>query len=104
MALYAVRRKLTTETPGTSVGYWNARKMPGLGALVGRQVQDVLALVEDLPRGHLVAGAARQHVGERRLPRSVRAHDGVDLALVDAEVETLEDLLTLDLDVEVLDL
>ena len=25
---YAVRRKFTTETPGTSVGYWNARNSP----------------------------------------------------------------------------
>ena len=57
-----------------------------LGTLVGREVEDVLAVVEDLARGDLVAGAARQHVGERRLAGAVRAHDGVDLALVEGEV------------------
>ncbi len=27
-ALYAERRKFTTDTPGISVGYWNARNSP----------------------------------------------------------------------------
>ena len=43
-------------------------------------------------------------VGQRRLARAVGAHQGVDLALADGEVEALEDLLVPGLDVEVADL
>src|SRR5258708_5240958 len=36
---------------------------------------------------------AHQRVGERRLARAVRAHDRVDLARPDLEVDALEDLV-----------
>ena len=34
-ALYALRMKLTTDTPGISVGYWNARNRPIWARLSG---------------------------------------------------------------------
>ena len=36
---------------------------------------------------------AHQRVGEGRLARSVRAHDRVDLALADLEIDPLKDLV-----------
>ena len=90
-------------TPGISSGYWNARNTPLAARSSGSIAEEVLAVEQDLAVGHLVAGLAGQHIGERRLARAVRAHDGVHLALVHGEVETLEDLLAVDGDVQVLD-
>ena len=47
---------------------------------------------------------AHDRVGEGRLAGAVRAHQRVDLAAVDLEVEALEDLLVLGADVKVGDL
>ena len=65
---------------------------PEAGPLVGAQLQDVAALPRDLAAGHDIGRVAHQRVGERRLARAVRAHDRVDLALADVEVDPLEDL------------
>ena len=73
------------------------------GALVRLHLQNVLAVEQDLAFGRLVAGFAGHHIGERRLARAVRAHDGVHLTLVHGEVETVEDLLAVDRDVQILD-
>src|SRR5215211_4408746 len=73
-------------------------------ALVGIRIGDFLAVEADRAGGYLQPGVAHDRVGERRLARSVGTHQGVDLATVDAEVETLEDLLALGADVEVSDL
>ena len=51
------------------------------GALVGLHLEDAFAVPEDVALGHLVVVAAGEHVGERRLARAVRPHDGVHLAL-----------------------
>src|SRR6185312_3584655 len=71
------------------------------GALVGVGLGDVLAVEEDLAFGHLEVRVAHHGVGERRLARAVRPHQGVDLALADGEVEALEDLFLAGADVEV---
>ena len=63
-----------------------------LGALVGAELRDVLAVEEDLALGHLVGRMAHERVRERRLPGAVRAHDRVLLPEVDFEVDTLDDL------------
>jgi hypothetical protein len=42
-------------------------------------------------------------MGERRLARPVRAHDGMDLAGVHGEVEAVQDFAILDLNPEILD-
>src|SRR5918995_1151264 len=75
---------------------------PHLGSLVGFKLQDVLALEGYRALGNLVARMPHQHVRERALPRAVRAHDRVDLALPDLEVQTLDDLVAVDLNVQIL--
>ena len=73
------------------------------GAFVGRHVEQILALVEDLAAGHLVTGMARQRARQRALPGAVGPHDGVDFAPVDREVDAAEDLLVLGADFEISD-
>ena len=76
-----------------------------LRALVCPELGQVLAVEQDLPFGDLVRGVPHEGVRERRLPRPVRAHDGVLLPEVDLEVDTLDDLgAVLQGDVQVLDL
>ena len=74
------------------------------GALVRIGVGDVLALPDDLAVGHLEARMPHDCVGERRLAGPVGSHQGVDLALVDDEVEAAQDLLLTGADVEISDL
>ncbi len=71
-------------------------------AFIGFHLQDVLALEKRLTLGDFVVGMTHQGIGEGALATPVRAHDGVNLARVDGQVETLEDLLAaFDLDVQV---
>src|SRR5690606_27073901 len=65
---------------------------PRLGTLVRLHVEDALAAEEDVPVRHLVRGMTGDHLRERTLPRAVRPHDRVDLAIIDLEVDTPEDL------------
>ena len=53
--------------------------------LVGGSGGDVLAAEEDAAGGDLVRGVAEQGVGERRLARAVRPHEGVDAPGADRE-------------------
>ena len=62
-----------------------------------------LAVERDRALGHLVVRVAHQGVAQRALARAVGAHQGVDLALADRQVDPLEDLLAVDGDVQVLD-
>ena len=73
------------------------------GALVRAHLQNAFAVEQHVAFGDGVVGLAGQHIGERRLAGAVRAHDGRDLALLDGQVETVEDLLALDLDVQIFD-
>ena len=78
-------------------------KQPGRGALVRRHVEDILAVEKHLAGGRLITRLAGQHIGERRFPRAVRAHDRVHLARVHGEVETFQNFLAVDLDVQIFD-
>ena len=73
------------------------------GALVGRHLQQVLALEQDLAAGDFVAGLAGDDVGERRLAGAVRPHDRVHLALVHRERQPVENLALLDTDLQIFD-
>ena len=73
-------------------------------ALVGLELEQVDALEADGSRGHLVGGMAHQDVRQGGLAGAVRAHDGVDLATRELEVDALEDLLAVDRGVEPLNL
>jgi hypothetical protein len=68
-------------------------EQPETRPLVRRELEDVSALPLDLTAGHDVGRVAHEGVGERRLARPVGAHDRVDLALADRQVDPLEDLL-----------
>ena len=73
------------------------------GPLFRREVEQRVPFEEDLPSGHLVAVAARQHVRQRALARAVRAHDGVDFTRRDAEVDPGEDVLSIHRGAQILD-
>ena len=93
LALSAERMKLATLRPGIAVGYWKARNRPSRARLSGDSFEDVAALPDDLAALDDVGRVAHQRVGEGRLARAVRAHDRVDLALADGQVDPLEDLV-----------
>ena len=78
--------------------------MPLRARSSGAHLEDVLAVVADRALGHLVGRVAGDDVGERALAGAVRPHQRVDLALVDRQVDALEDLLVLDRGVQILDL
>ncbi len=63
-----------------------------LGALVGSELEQRLAVEQDVALGDLVGGVAHQRVRERRLAGAVRPHDRVLLVRVDREIDTLDDL------------
>ena len=71
----------------------HGQEQAGLGALVRRHRQQVLAVQQHLAGFHLVLGVAGQRVGQRGLAGAVRAHDGVGLPRVDGQVHAFEDLL-----------
>ena len=93
LAFSAERMKLATLRPGIAVGYWKARNRPRRARLSGRQREDVAALPEDLAALDDVGRVAHQRIGEGRLARAVGAHDRVDLALADGQVDALQDLV-----------
>lgn len=107
MAVAEVRRKLETETPGTSTGYCIARKTPAARTLVDGHLQDVLAVEGHGATGDGVLRVTGERVRQGGLAGAVRTHDGVRLTLLDGEVDALEDLagavLGLDGDVQVVD-
>ena len=76
-----------------------------LGARVGLELEDRLAVEEDVALRDLVGGMAHERVGERRLAGPVRAHDRVHLVRGHGQVEAADDLgAVLGRDVQILDL
>jgi hypothetical protein len=71
------------------------------GAFVGAHLQDALAIQQHIAFGDGVVRLAGQNIGERRFAGAVRAHDGRDLPLLDRQVQTVENLLVLDLDMQI---
>ncbi len=74
------------------------------GPLVGVDLGDILALEQDLTFGHLEVRVAHDRVRERRFAGTVGAHQRVDLALVDGQVQSAQNLLLTGSDVKVSDL
>jgi len=70
-----------------------------VGAVLGRHPNDVLALVPDLTFGDFIALATCDGRGQRTFSRSIRAHDSVDFAFVDAQIQSFQDFLASDGDV-----
>mgnify|MGYP003148036851 CR=1 FL=1 len=61
-----------------------------LGALLGLQIGQALALEQGVAAGDLVVVLAGQHIGQRRFAGAVGAHDGVYLTGVHGQVQALE--------------
>jgi len=78
-----------------------AKKQPGRGALMRLHAEQVFAVEGDRPFGHFITGPTRQHIAERRFARAVGAHDRMNLARVQGQVQALEDRLVGDSGVEV---
>ena len=74
-------------------GVLHGEEQAGLGPLPRRHGEHVDPVEGDRAAEHLVAGPAHDDVRQRGLAGAVRAHDGVDLARADGEVDPLEDLL-----------
>ena len=66
--------------------------MPSRARLSGRSSRMSRPFQSDLAAGDHVRRVAHQGVGEGRLARAVGAHDRVDLALADRQVDALQDL------------
>jgi hypothetical protein len=87
------------------VGILEGEEEAALGALVRLELQDRLAVQEDVALGDLVGRVAHERVGERGLAGPVRAHDRVYLICVHRQVEAADDLgPVLGGDMQVLDL
>ncbi len=69
------------------------QEQPGVRPLPGRHGQHVGAVERHRPAEHLVAGPAHDHVRQGRLARAVGAHDRVDLARANRQVDPSQDLL-----------
>ena len=74
------------------------------GPFVGLEREQVGAFERHRAARDLVVRLAGQYMGERRLARAVRSHDGVHLARVHGEVQALEDLPAIHRDLKVLDI
>ena len=79
-------------TPGDLDRVLEGEKHALARPLVGRHVEQVAAEIGDAALGDLVALAAGEHRGERRLAGAVRPHDRVHLAGADRQVDPFQDL------------
>ena len=70
-----------------------------IGAVLGRHPDDVLALIPDLTFGDFIALATCDGRSQCAFSRSVGAHDSVDFAFVDAQIQSFQDFLASDGDV-----
>ena len=76
-----------------------------LRTLVRAHLDEVLAVEEDLALGDHVTGMTHQRVGEGRLARAVRPHDGVDLVPIHGQIDARDDLSPVfERDVQIVDL
>ena len=80
-----------------------SKEQPQAGALVDLELEQVLPVERHRSLGDLVARVTHERVGERRLAGAVGAHERVDLALADREVQATDDFRSVSGDVQVLD-
>ena len=71
-------------------------------AVLWLHVEQVLAVEQSHTLGHLIERVACEHGAECRLARTVRTHDGMDLAIIYREVDASKYFLIANLGVEVL--
>ena len=85
----------------------HGQEQTGTGALINRHGEHFGTVQQNGSAFDLVLGVTGDRVREGRLARTVRAHDRVDLALIDGEIDSPQNLLgallRLDADVQVFD-
>ena len=96
------------ELPGADAGEFygvlEGEEYAQAGADFGVEGEEVLAVVDGLAGGDGVVGASGEDVGEGAFAGAVGAHNGVDFAGADLEVDAVEDGEVAGGGVEVLDL
>ena len=68
-------------------------EQPALRALPRGQTDQLFAVDRDRPGGHFVVGSPHQRVRQRRLARTVRAHQRVHFAGTNFEIHAVQDLV-----------
>src|SRR3954468_353711 len=61
---------------------------------LGRKLQQILAVAAHSSLRHFISLAAHQHLRQRALARAILAHDGMDLAGFDGEINAFENIAT----------
>ena len=90
---------------GDGVRVLEREEEAALGALVCLELEDALAVEQDVALGDPVGGMAHEGIREGGLPGAVRPHDGVHLVRVHCQVDALDDLgAVLEGDVQILQL
>ena len=79
-------------------------KTPSRARSSGASAEQILAVVGHRAAGNFVFRMAGDRAGEGALAGPVRAHDGVDFALLDREVDAAQDFLAAAADLKILDL
>ena len=64
----------------------------GSRSFIGGERQQIQAQIRDRARRDLIAGLAREDTGQCRLSGAVGAHDGMDLAGIDGQVDAFDDV------------
>src|SRR5438552_1902550 len=77
------------------------QEQPPVGTLIGFKPHNVLPFKQHFTLGNLVLMMAENRLGQSALSRSVRPHQGVQLALVNDKVQPLQNLPRFDSGVEV---
>jgi len=88
---------------GNLQGILKSEKQTCRGAFVRLHREQIAAIKTHATRGRPILFLAGQHISQRRLARSVRAHNGVHLTHLDVEIESLENFFAVDLDVQIPD-
>ena len=57
--------------------------------------EDVFAIEQDFALGDLIVFLAGEHIAQRRLARAVAAHDGMDFASIDRQIDTTQNFFAL---------
>ena len=74
-------------TPGDLDGILEGHEEPRGGPLVGIQFEEIHSVEEDGPVGDFIGFIAGEDLREGALARSVWPHEGMDLSVVDGEVD-----------------
>ena len=97
-------KKLDDGNPGDRLRILKGQEQPTTAPLIRTHGQQIVTVEKNSSAGDPVLGVSGQHIGERALAGPVRSHDGVDLAVVDRQVDSMEDLEAFGVGREPLDL